>query len=65
MDSAPYGINNTLVKVYIKISVKTQIITILSTSEMETSTEIPVVVQIVNGKVPQLTPYLSDNKKEQ
>ena len=65
VDSAPYGINNTLVKVYIKISVKTQIITILSTSEMETSTEIPVVVQIVNGKVPQLTPYLSDNKKEQ
>lgn len=59
VDSAPYGINNTLVKVYIKISVKTQIITILSTSEMETSTEIPVVVQIVNGKVPNITPYLS------
>lgn len=65
VDSAPYGINNTLVKVYIKISVKTQIITILSTSEMETSTEIPIVVQVVNGKVPQFTPYLSDNKKEQ
>jgi len=59
--STPYGINNTLIKVYIKISVKTQIITILSTSEMETSTEIPVVVQIVNGKVPQIAPYLSSS----
>lgn len=64
VDSTPYGINNTLVKVYIKISVKTQIITILSTSEMETSTEIPVVVQVVNGKVPQFTPYISNNEKE-
>lgn len=66
VDSTPYGINNTLVKVYIKISVKTQIITILSTSEMETSTEIPVVVQVVNGKVPQFTPYITDfsNEKE-
>lgn len=63
VDSTPYGINNTLVKVYIKISVKTQIITILSTSEMETSTEIPIVVQVVNGKVPQLTPYLSDDRQ--
>ena len=61
VDSAPYGINNTLVKVYIKISVKTQIITILSTSQTETSTEIPVVVQIVNGKVPNITPYVSSS----
>ena len=59
VDSTPYGINNTIVKAYMKISVKTQIITILSTSELESSTEIPIIVQIVNGKVPQLTPYVS------
>lgn len=59
VDSTPYGINNTMVKAYMKISVKTQIITILSTSELESSTEIPIIVQIVNGKVPQLTPYVS------
>ena len=59
VDSLPYGINNTMVKAYMKISVKTQVITILSTSELETSTEIPIIVQIVNGKVPQLTPYMN------
>lgn len=62
VDSTPYGINNTLMKAYIKISVKTQVITVLTTSEMDTSTEIPIVVQVVNGKVPQISPYYSDNQ---
>jgi len=57
VDSLPYGINNTLVKAYMKISVKTQVITILSTSELETSTEIPIIVQVINGRVPQIAPY--------
>lgn len=57
VDSQPYGINNTLIKAYMKVSVKTQVITILSTSEMETQTEIPIILQVVNGKVPQLLPY--------
>lgn len=57
VDSIPYGINNTMIKAYMKISVKTQVITILTTSEMETSTEIPIIVQVVNGKVPQIAPY--------
>lgn len=59
VDSTPYGINNTLVRVSMKVSVKTQVITLLSASEMETSTEIPIVVQIVNGKIPQISPYYS------
>lgn len=59
VESIPYGINNTMIKAYMKISVKTQVITVLSTSEMETSTEIPIIVQVVNGKVPQFTPYMS------
>lgn len=59
VDSTPYGINNTLIRIAMKISVKTQVITILSTSEMETSTEIPIVVQVVNGRIPQVSPYYS------
>lgn len=61
VDSIPYGINNTMVKASMKISVKTQVITILSTSELESSTEIPIIIQIVNGRVPQLTPYVKDD----
>lgn len=62
VDSTPYGFNNTLVRIYMKISVKTQVITLLSTSEMETSTEIPIVVQMVNGKIPQISPYYSTSQ---
>ena len=35
VDSTPYGVNSTLIRAYMKISVKTQMITILSTSEMD------------------------------
>lgn len=52
-----YGINNTLLKVSMSIEVKTQVITVLSTTEIETMTEIPIIVQIVNGKVPDFSPY--------
>lgn len=57
VDSQPYGMNNTLVKVVMKVSVKTQVITVLTTSEMESQTEIPIILQVVNGKVPEVAPY--------
>lgn len=62
VDSLPYGINNTMIKAYMEISVKTQVITVLTTSEMETSTQIPIVVQVVNGKVPQISPYYGQSQ---
>lgn len=61
--SEGYGVNNTLVKASIEISVKSQVITILSTTEMETTTQIPIILQIVNGKVPQVSPYYSGNQE--
>lgn len=63
VDSQPYGMNSTLIRAYMKINVKTQVITILSTSEMETTTEIPIIVQIVHGKVPSITPYMSEQNE--
>lgn len=69
VDSQPYGINNTLIKAYMKISVKTEVITVISTSEMETQTEIPIILQVVHGKVPEVLPYgtasfYNDEKKD-
>ncbi|MCI9291885.1 MAG: sporulation protein YunB [Erysipelotrichaceae bacterium] len=61
VDSTPYGVNSTLIRAYMKISVKTQVITILSTSEMETTTEIPIIVQVVSGQVPGIVPYVSES----
>lgn len=62
VETQPYGINNTMIKAYIKVVVKTQVITVLSTSEMETTTEIPIILQVVNGQVPQVNPYMTQTE---
>lgn len=61
IDTESYGINNTMIKAMMKINVKTQVITVLSTSEIESTTEIPIILQVVNGKIPSISPYLSSN----
>lgn len=53
----PYGVNNTMIKISLVVKIDAQVITFLSTSELKTSCEIPLVVQIVNGKVPNYMPY--------
>ena len=62
-ESKPYGINNTMIKISLVVKVNAQVITFLSTSELETKTEIPLVVQIVNGQVPDFTPYSNPSGK--
>ena len=62
-ESKPYGINNTMIKISLVVKVNAQVITFLSTSELETKTEIPLVVQIVNGQVPDFAPYSSSSGK--
>lgn len=58
-ESKPYGINNTLIQISLVVHVDAQVITFLSTSEMKNTCELPLVVQVVNGKVPTITPYAS------
>lgn len=55
--SEPYGINNTLIKISIVIKVEAQVLTFLSTTSITNESEIPLVIQIVNGKVPNVSPY--------
>lgn len=57
-DIEPYGINSVMVKISLVVHVDAQIITFLSTSELQNECEIPLVVQIVNGKVPTYAPYV-------
>lgn len=56
-ESKPYGINNTLIQISLVVHVDAQVITFLSTHEMKNSCELPLVVQVVNGKVPTISPY--------
>ena len=51
------GLNNTKIEIVLEISIKAQAITSLSVEEMVVSTQVPLVIQLVNGKVPQLVPY--------
>lgn len=53
----PYGINSTMVKISLLVHVDAQVLTFLSTGELTSSCEIPLVLQIVNGKVPDVSPY--------
>lgn len=55
--SEPYGINNTMIKVSLIVKIKAQVLTFLSTNELNSKCEIPIILQVVNGKVPDVSPY--------
>ncbi len=55
--SEAYGINNTMIKISLVISVNAQVVTVLNVSEIQLETEIPIVMHLVNGKVPSILPY--------
>lgn len=54
--SEAYGINNTMIKISLDISIDAQAVTVLNVSEIQTTTQIPLVMQLVNGKVPSYLP---------
>lgn len=56
-EAKAYGINNTLIRISLFVHVEAQVITFMSANEYECSMELPLVIQIVNGDVPQITPY--------
>ncbi len=47
-------INDVIV---LEISVNAEVLTYLSTTPLQVISELPLVVQIINGKVPEMTPY--------
>lgn len=49
----PYGINNSLFKIYIKVDMKIQSIVPLMKSESNVESQIPIVLQIIQGEVPR------------
>lgn len=52
-----YGINNTLIQISLIVHVDAQVITFMSANEYKTSMELPLVVQVINGSVPDMSPY--------
>lgn len=59
----PYGINNTMVRISLVVKVNAEVLTFLSTTELTTECEIPIVMQVINGKVPDVSPYSVTQEK--
>ncbi len=53
-----YGINNTLFKIAIKVKVKADVFAGISQEEIVMEEDIPIVLQMINGEVPQFIPSL-------
>ena len=53
-DLTPYGINNALVKVYIEVTVTEQVILPFVSRKIDISLEVPVLVKIINGSIPNV-----------
>lgn len=54
-----YGINNTLLKIMIRVNVKADVFAGTSQDEIIMQEEIPVIIQLINGNVPQFLPALT------
>lgn len=55
--SEPYGMNNTLLKIVLQVQIEAQAITVLQVNDISVKSEIPLVIQLVNGDVPNISPY--------
>ena len=56
-EASSYGINSTLIRISLVIKVDAQVITFMGAQEYQYQTELPLVVQVINGKVPNYVPY--------
>ena len=56
-EAKAYGINNTMIRISLVVHVDAQVITFMSSNEYKTSMELPLIVQVVNGTVPDMSPY--------
>lgn len=53
----PYGVNSSLVSIILKVEIEAEAITMMSITPFKESSEIPLVVQVISGKVPSYNTY--------
>lgn len=53
LNCEPYGLNNTLVELNLVIELKAEVLTVLSITEYAHTIELPIVMEIIHGQVPQ------------
>lgn len=52
VQTQPYGLNNTLLTIGLNIRITSQVITLFEATQITTEHEIPLVVQVIQGRVP-------------
>lgn len=62
--SKPYGVNNSMVQVILRIHVKAKTIASIYSDDIEVKQDIVLLMQIVQGKVPSYTTPIINNEKE-
>lgn len=63
--SEPYGINNSLVTVNLNLNIHAEAITAIANKEITFTETLPLVVQVVQGKIPSYTGYMDTNTKNE
>lgn len=53
----PYGVNSSLISIVLKVEIEAEAITMVSVTPLKESAEIPLVVQVISGKVPSYINY--------
>lgn len=61
--SEPYGMNNTLLKIVLQVRIEAQAITVLNVNDISVVSEIPLVIQLVNGDIPNFAPFTASSSK--
>lgn len=63
-ETKPYGYNNTVISINLQVQINAQAVTFLGVDSFEISTEIPLVIQLVQGNIPAYTNYLPNEKSQ-
>lgn len=54
LQCSPYGVNNTLVELYLVVELQAEVLTVLSISEYTHTLKLPIIVEIIHGQTPQM-----------
>ena len=67
VESEPYGINNSIIKIFLNLSIEAEAITALQNKHIHFEEKIPLIIQVVNGIVPDYstTYQAKQNEKEE
>ena len=59
----PYGYNNTMIKIMLELEIQAQVITVLNIEKINVHKEIPIIIQVIQGEIPDYIPFVYEKKE--